>query len=365
MSQLQLNNFVLKGEVDCDSIELTIPGGQLVALSADVDSGAESILDVLFGEHLPKRGKIRYNGEPIPRSAKALEQWRRKGVLMVSERLPLLEWLTVRDNLLLALQIRGVNKRNALKKIDEALGADDLILFAERFPSALNAQQRCQILLWRAMLCQPQLLLIEQVLRDLPAELRGRWYQRFELLRHERQTIVIVFSSDLLELCQQADYLLAFEHGDCVAHGEPQALMLRPDSVALHRLMARMNPLQILTAEGLAIKPSLCLPSQVTPKEALLTMQSKQCSYAYLIKGKYLEGGLSLYQAHRAVQQKALSFQGYLDQLPTIDAHVSLAEVFAKGPAKQRDLAVINQSGHYLGQLRYKQVILRLNALLT
>ncbi|CAG8998604.1 MAG: Glycine betaine/proline betaine transport system ATP-binding protein ProV [Candidatus Celerinatantimonas neptuna] len=365
MSQLQLNNFVLKGEVDCDSIELTIHGGQLVALSGDINSGAESILDVLFGEHLPKRGKIRYNGEPIPRSEKALEQWRRKGVILVSERLPMLEWLTVQDNLLLALQIRGMNKRKALKKIDEALCSDNLEPLAGDFPGSLNVQQRSQILLWRAMLCQPQLLLIEQVLRDLPAELRGRWYQRFELLRRERQTIVVIFSSDLLELCQQADYLLAFEYGDCVAHGEPQELMLRSDCVALHRLMARMNPLQVLTAEGLAIKPSLCLPSQVPPKEALRAMQSKQCSYAYLTKDKYLVGGLSLYQAHRAVQQKSQSLQNYLDLLPTIDAHVSLAEVFAKGPAKQRDLAVIDHNGYYLGQLRYKQVILRLNALLT
>ncbi|MFM2483062.1 ATP-binding cassette domain-containing protein [Celerinatantimonas sp. YJH-8] len=361
MSQVQLQNIRLSISSEVNTLDLTLQAGQLVGLCGDIGSGPERLLEVLFGYRVPLSGKVRYNGEPIPHSEKALSAWRAKGVALVSDALPLIDILTVRENLLLALQVQGKNRRKALAQADEALATDQLLSIADRYPEQLNIIERTQVLLWRAYIAQPQLLLINQQINNLPAAIRGRWYQRFERLRQQRQCIVILFSSELLELCQQSDYLLAFDQGECIAHGQPQTLILRHDCQPLHRLLMKMNPLLAVNAKGLASMPSLCLKAQISAQAALSAMQSKQRSYAYLVQGSQLIGGLSLYQANRAVQQKATSLISYLDKLPTIEASVPLSEVLSEGVGRQRDLAVIDHKGRYLGQLRYKQILARLN----
>lgn len=361
MSQIQMQNVRLSNSSDVNTLDLTLEAGQLVGLCGDIGSGAERFLEVLFGKRVPLQGKIRYNGEPIPHTDKALSAWRAKGVALVSDSLPLVDILTVEENLILVLQIQGRNRIKAREMVEEALGTDNLKTIANHYPEQLDILQRTQVLLWRAYLGQPQLLLINQLVHNLPALLRGRWYQRFEQLRQQRQCIVVLFSSELLELCQQSDYLLAFDQGECIAHGQPQTLILRHDSQPLHRLLMKMNPLLSVNAKGLASMPTLLLKAKVAADEALKAMQKKQCSYAYLVEGHKLVGGLSLYQANRAVQQKAAELTEYLDKLPTIESSVPLSEVLSEGVGRQRDLAVIDHRGRYLGQLRYKQVLSRLN----
>ncbi|MFM2477591.1 ATP-binding cassette domain-containing protein [Celerinatantimonas sp. MCCC 1A17872] len=364
MSQIQISNFAL-AEKFKTLVELTIGGGQLVACYGDIGSGSEEMLKVLFGEKSPLQGKVRYNGEPIPQQANALEQWRHKGVMLISWRLPLLEWLSVNDNLLFVLQVRGYSVRKAQERIQQALEEDNLLEHLDKTPQQLNHAQHIQLLLWRAYLCQPELLLIDSLLNELPKPLQEKWHSRLHQLCQSRQSIVVIHTTHLASLCHQADYLLLFEKGNCTTHGTPAKLLVEDNLPALRKLVANINPLQALTAGQLAKWPTLTLDIHTLPDSALKAMQQARSSYAYLLDGKKLVGGLSLYQVNRALQQKSAQLNEFLDLLPTITDERPFSEVIAEGPAKQRDLAVIDAKGKYLGQLRHKQVLASLHDLLN
>lgn len=364
MSQIQISNFAL-AEKFKSLVDLTIGGGQLVVCYGDIGAGCEEMLKILFGEKSPLQGKVRYNGEPIPQQAKALEQWRHKGVMLVSWRLPLLEWLSVKDNLIFVLQVRGYSVRKAQERIHQALEEDDLLRYLDKQPQELSHVQHIQLLLWRAYLCQPELLLIESLLNELPKSLQEKWNIRLNQLCQSRQSIVMIHTTNLAILCHQADYLLLFENGNCTTHGTPAKLLVQDTLPALRTLVANINPLQALTAGHLAKWPTLILDVHIMPDSALKAMQQARSSYAYLLDGKKLIGGLSLYQVNRALQQKSTTLNEFLDLLPTITDDRPFSEVIAEGPAKQRDLAVIDAKGKYLGQLRHKQVLASLQDLLN
>ncbi|MFM2484562.1 ATP-binding cassette domain-containing protein [Celerinatantimonas yamalensis] len=365
MSQIQLSAVALNDV--SKPLNLNLCTGQFVALCGDIGEGCEDFIAMLFGEHSPNQGKVRYNGEPIPHAAKALTQWRRKGVMLVAWRLPLIECLSVVDNLVLALQIHGVAPLRAYKQIHAALAEDDLTELLNCCPEQLNHMQHVQLLLWRALLCKPELLLVESLFSELPASLRERWSLRFKALCQSRHSIVIVHATEIAMMSQYADYVLAFVQGECVANGFYDDLSSAGlwSSERLLSAESAENSLQMVCAGQLAQRPVLQLDYRLKADVALDAMQKVQSSYAYLLDGKQLVGGLSLYQVNRAIQQMDKPLKQFIDHLPTIQADQPLSDVIAQGAARQRDLAVINQQNEYLGQLRYKPLMATLSKMLS
>lgn len=366
MSQIQLQNFILNDMSSSSKpLDVTLAGGQIVSLYGDMGSGCEQLLDVLFGERPPHQGKVRFNGEPLPHSATALEQWRNKGVITVAWDLPLIQWLTVFDNLSFALRIRGYSPKQTRQKIEASLAEDNLAALTDYYPDQLSSEQQIQLMLWRAYLCHAELILIDALHQELPTPLRALWYKRLDHLAHTRQCIILLHTTDLALLSCHSDYILFFSEGACITHGQPAQLLTESQLSQLTPLMSHINPLQSLSAGQLAKWPTLCVDIYTQTSDILTAMEQAKTSYAYVLDGKKLIGGLSLYQVNRAIQQPELPINKFLDMLPTIQAKNTLNEVIAQGPARQRDLAVIDEKDRYIGQLRHKQVLANLHDLLN
>ena len=172
-----------------DGVDLTIPGGGIVALIGPNGCGKSTLLRVIAGLLAPVRGSARLDGAPIagpdPRIGLVFQESR------------LLPWRTAADNITYPLELAGwpVDRRLArLAALTELVGLDPTI--AGQRPSELSGGTRQRVALARALALEPEVLLLDEPFSALDALTRERF--DLELLRlwdRSATTIVMVTHS--------------------------------------------------------------------------------------------------------------------------------------------------------------------------
>jgi NitT/TauT family transport system ATP-binding protein len=150
-----------------DDVSLSLREGEVVALLGRSGSGKSTLLRIMAGLIAATKGTVRYRGTPLNGA--------NPGVGMVFQSFALMPWLTVQANVELGLQARGVSEAERRKA---ALGAIDMIGldgFESAYPKELSGGMRQRVGFARALVLQPDALLMDEpfsaldVLRREPA----------------------------------------------------------------------------------------------------------------------------------------------------------------------------------------------------
>src|SRR5881227_2396428 len=191
VAEIKLNNvskIFSGGVVAVDSVSLTIGSGEFLVLVGPSGCGKSTLLRMIAGlEHLSD-GTISIGERDVtdlpPRS---------RDVAMVFQSYALYPHMTVRENLGYGLKVRRTEKREIARRVDEVaklLGLDELL---ERRPGALSGGQRQRVAMGRAIVREPQALLMDEPLSNLDAKLRvgmraelARLHQRLAVMRDGR-----------------------------------------------------------------------------------------------------------------------------------------------------------------------------------
>jgi putative thiamine transport system ATP-binding protein len=151
-------------------LALTIEAGQVHTLMGDSGSGKSSLLAAICGTldaAMRFEGRVQLNGQRIDRLP---TQARRVGILFQDDLL--FPHMTVRENLLFATPRGDAAAREAL--VTQALRDVEMADFLHADPATLSGGQRARVALARALLAQPQALLLDEPFSRLDAALRAR-----------------------------------------------------------------------------------------------------------------------------------------------------------------------------------------------
>jgi NitT/TauT family transport system ATP-binding protein len=161
------HRFALRGDVlpVLDDISLTIEPGEFVALLGASGCGKSTLLRLVAGLDAPERGSIHADGERVAGPDPSR--------VVVFQDPTLFPWRTVRDNVALGPQARRA-KREASERIDDALALVGLSAFANAFPHQLSGGMAQRAALARALVNDPQLLLLDEPLGKLDSLTRIR-----------------------------------------------------------------------------------------------------------------------------------------------------------------------------------------------
>lgn len=182
--------------------EFSVHAGEIVCLLGPSGCGKSTLLRVLAGfQAAPdEKVKIAFKTEDGPSS----------DVLLISHQLALAPWLTVYDNMSLALRARKVPKLNWSAEIQEALENVGLGSYGKFYPSELSMGMKQRVALARALLVKPKLLLLDEPLGALDALTRVQLQNELlRLLRLHQMTCVMVTHS-VEEAVRVADRVLVF-----------------------------------------------------------------------------------------------------------------------------------------------------------
>ncbi|MFZ5675117.1 MAG: ABC transporter ATP-binding protein [Pseudomonadota bacterium] len=206
-----------------DDLSLEIIRGEFLTLLGPSGSGKTTTLMMLAGFETPTRGQILLNGREINRLAP-----HRRGIGMVFQNYALFPHMTVAENLAFPLTVRSLAKAEVEARVLRALDLVKLGGFAARRPAQLSGGQQQRIAVARALIFEPELVLMDEPLGALDKQLReGMQYEIREL--HERLGVTIVYvTHDQAEALTMSDRIAVFDQGKIQQLASPIELYERP-----------------------------------------------------------------------------------------------------------------------------------------
>ncbi len=137
-----------------EGINLEVKPGEIVALLGKSGSGKSTLLRCIAGLVTPSSGTVYYRGKPL--------EGINPGVSLVFQTFALLPWLTVQQNVELGLEAQGVEPEERSQRAVEAIDLIGLDGFESAFPKELSGGMRQRVGFARALVVQPDLLLMDE-----------------------------------------------------------------------------------------------------------------------------------------------------------------------------------------------------------
>ncbi|HEX8740538.1 MAG TPA: molybdenum ABC transporter ATP-binding protein [Casimicrobiaceae bacterium] len=200
----------------------------VVGLFGHSGAGKTSVVDAIAGIVTPERGRIVVNGLALYDSGRGIDvavDRRRVGYVFQD---PLLfPHLSVEANLLYGLRLRAPAERVIEPaRIVELLGLRSML---GRRPATLSGGERQRVAIGRALLAQPRILLMDEPLSALDPARKGEIIDYIERLRAELRIPIVYVSHSLAEIARLADAAVLIEGGRCIAAGEVDDVLGRPE----------------------------------------------------------------------------------------------------------------------------------------
>jgi ABC-type sugar transport system ATPase subunit len=212
-----------KGTVALHDIDLDVEQGAFVSLLGPSGCGKSTLLQILAGLLEPNRGQIQLDGVDITN----MPPWRRN-IGLVFQNYALFPHLSVRQNVRFGLDMLGMGRAEAEKRVDESLEMVGLDPALSRRPGELSGGQQQRVAIARAIAIRPRLLLMDEPLSNLDAVLRHK--VRLELRElHDRIGITtIMVTHDQAEALATSDRIAVMESGRILQYEAPETLYSSP-----------------------------------------------------------------------------------------------------------------------------------------
>ena len=192
-------------------ITLEIPALQFVTVVGPSGCGKTTLLNLIAGLDQPSKGEVRVAGGRVTGP--------RKGTGVVFQEGALLPWRTVLDNVVFALELKNHRRARAAQRQEarEALELVGLSGAAERYPWQLSGGMKQRVGIARALVCQPDVMLMDEPFGALDAQ--TRLVLQRELLRicTEYRATVFFITHDVDEAVMLSDRILVMNDGRVVS----------------------------------------------------------------------------------------------------------------------------------------------------
>ncbi|SFE56188.1 molybdenum ABC transporter ATP-binding protein [Roseivivax sediminis] len=211
-------------------VDFAAPEGVTV-LYGRSGAGKSSVIGAVAGLVRPEAGRIAVGARTLFDSAAGTDvpvHRRRAGVVFQEPRL--FPHLTVRENMLYARRVTGRRGAGALDEVTQLLGIGALL---DRRPRTLSGGEASRVAIGRALLSEPEILLMDEPLAALDEARRAEILPYLERLRDHARMPILYVSHNLGEVARLATHLVVLEGGRVVRAGPPETLLADPSLVHL------------------------------------------------------------------------------------------------------------------------------------
>ena len=226
------DTHVLKG------IDLSIEPGEFFAFLGPSGSGKSTLLRAIAGFGPTPKGRILIGGEEVAH----LPPWKRN-VGMVFQSYALWPHMTVRRNVAFGLEERKLPAREIVTRVDAALEMVGLLDLADRRPAQLSGGQQQRIALARTIVVEPRVLLLDEPLSNLDANLRVQMRRELRELQQKLKLTTIFVTHDQEEANTTSDRMAVLNDGVIQQIGTPMELYDNPANLFVANFLGTANVL--------------------------------------------------------------------------------------------------------------------------
>jgi putative ABC transport system ATP-binding protein len=196
-----------------DGANLRVAAGERVAILGPSGSGKSTLLNLISGIDLPDAGTVRVGDIDLTTLAEVERtRFRREHIGFVFQFFNLLPTLTVLENLLLPLELKGLVGRSEEQRARRLLERVSLAHRADAYPDRLSGGEQQRVALARALVHEPDLVLADEPTGNLDEDMAAQVADLLaDMVRGERGTLIVVTHSRVL--ASRMDRVLRLDHG--------------------------------------------------------------------------------------------------------------------------------------------------------
>lgn len=224
---------------------LDVAAGEFVTFLGPSGSGKTTALNILAGFIDPTEGEVAIDGVPITRLPSE-----KRNIGMVFQSYSLFPHMNVRDNVGFPLRMRGVARARRDHLAEAALAMVRLEGFGDRKPHELSGGQRQRVAFARAVVFEPQVLLMDEPLGALDLKLREAMQDEIRQVQRRIGCTVIYVTHDQGEALAMSDRIVVMSGGRIAQVGTPAAIYDEPQNTFVARFVGETNLLPASVVEG-------------------------------------------------------------------------------------------------------------------
>ncbi|MCK9798258.1 ATP-binding cassette domain-containing protein [Pseudomonas sp. MAFF 302030] len=239
-------------------VSLKVRRGEVLCLMGTSGSGKSTLLRHINRLIEPSSGEVLIDGQAISQlSTQELRTLRSRRIGMVFQHFGLLPHRTVRDNVALPLELRGVAEESRQAAADVQLQAVGLDGWGDHYPHELSGGMQQRVGLARALVTEPDILLMDEPFSALDPTIRRDLQQHFLRLVRERGITTLLVTHDPAEALRLADRIAVLRHGRLIQVGTPDELLEHPADAEVADFFQEHG--------AVAVTPTLATPANPLP----------------------------------------------------------------------------------------------------
>jgi ABC-type Fe3+/spermidine/putrescine transport system ATPase subunit len=221
------------------NISLNIASGEFITLLGESGSGKTTLLRLVAGFEQPTAGEIWMSGQRL----NTLPPYKRR-VNTVFQHYALFPHLSVRENVAYGLRVKKTSPTEIGGRVDEALRMVKMQEFADSRPSKLSGGQQQRVALARALVNRPLLLLLDEPLSALDANLRKQMQSELKALQRELGITFLFVTHDQEEAMALSDRIALLRNGALEQVASPREIYAHPATAYTAQFIGQTNLLR-------------------------------------------------------------------------------------------------------------------------
>ena len=225
------------GEIDAVvATHLSVEKGEFVSLLGPSGCGKTTTLQMIAGFVEVTSGRILLDGRDITHAKPAS-----RGLGVVFQSYALFPHMTVKDNVAFGLRMRKVPNGELQQRVDRVLKLVRLDQHAERYPRELSGGQRQRVALARALVIEPPVLLLDEPLSNLDANLREEMQYEIRRIQREVGITTLMVTHDQSEALSISDRVVVMQAGRITQIDAPYTLYEHPRTEFISGFVGKAN----------------------------------------------------------------------------------------------------------------------------
>ena len=220
------------------NLNFSVNKGDIISFIGESGSGKTTFLKCLAGLEKINSGSIELNGNILNNENSFVEPNKRK-IGFVFQDYPLFPHLNVLENISINLE------KNFFSKIDYILDLTNLKHLKKRFPDQLSGGEQQRVCLARALVREPELLLLDEPFSNLDSNIKATIQEEIHKIIKETKTTTILVTHDISDTFNISDKILIFKAGILQQYDNPVSMYCNPVNCYCAKILGDLNQINI------------------------------------------------------------------------------------------------------------------------